>query len=371
MTAVPTFWQAVANQQISQLAYLPCNQLNALMREAPADLPVWPITRESAGIGLCFGRSLAGQRSAMLIQSTGLGNLLTELYTLPHLYREALPIFVSWRGVHNEPIEAQIVLGQRIEALLAAMEIEQFSYHQPGDLDALSENLGRGFAAGRVQCHLLSPALWADASQHVPDQGEPRPAPLDFHCEGYTGTPVEARQAALARASEVFGEEDLAIAQIGFPAKELYNTADRPQNFYMLGALGAATEVGIGLAGAQHRHVFVLDGDGSFCFSPNQLLHLGMFGPSNLSVVCLDNGSWGSTGHQPAPSSRGMNASALARAAGTTDIVMASNPEHFSEALAAKHRFIHYPILPGNAPGDDIPLTALKIKQRFMAAIGA
>ncbi len=58
----------------------------------------------------------------MLIQNTGLGNLVTELYTIQKLYQAALPIFVSWRGYYQEPIEAQIIFGSKVEALLNAIE---------------------------------------------------------------------------------------------------------------------------------------------------------------------------------------------------------------------------------------------------------
>lgn len=84
------------------------------MLNKPEQIEVWNITKESAGLSLCFGRSLAGKRSAMVIQNTGLGNLITDLYTLHKLYQVALPIFVSWRGHYKEPIEAQVIFGEKV-----------------------------------------------------------------------------------------------------------------------------------------------------------------------------------------------------------------------------------------------------------------
>ncbi len=119
-----TLWSALDKSGINRVAYLPCNKMNALMRHKPEDVDVWYMTKESGGLALCFGASLGNQRMAMMIQNTGLGNLVTELYTLQKLYQTGLPIFVSWRGYYQEPIEAQIIFGSKIESLLGAIDVE-------------------------------------------------------------------------------------------------------------------------------------------------------------------------------------------------------------------------------------------------------
>ena len=136
----------------------------------------------------------------------------------------------------------------------------------------------------------------------------------------------------------------------------------------MLGALGSATVVGIGLAAeVKSRHVYVVDGDGSFSFNPNQLIDFAIFDPKNLTVICLDNGSWGSTGNQPTLSSLGMNLSAMARATGVDRVEMTDEVGHLKAGLRKKIRFLHFMIRAGNdKSGIEIPLKALEIKDRFM-----
>ena len=165
-------------------------------------------------------------------------------------------------------------------------------------------------------------------------------------------------------------EDDILLSQIGFPSKEVYNTRDRELNFYMLGALGSASEVGIGLAKEiKNRHVYVVDGDGSFFFNPNQLVDIATFDPQNLTIICLDNGSWGSTGNQPTLSSSGMNLSAMIKSMGVSSTVKTDDPDQFSDALKNKNRFVHYMIQAGNDKvGGEIPLKAIEIKRRFMLA---
>lgn len=366
-----TLWQAIAKARIDKVCYLPCNKLNAMLRQAPADLEIWNITKESVGLGLCFGRSLARKRSAMFIQNTGLGNLVTELYTLQKLYQEALPIFVSWRGYYQEPIEAQIIFGSKVEALLAAIDVDYRILKTSDDLVNIDQDLADVFAENKVKVYLLSPELWQQNSPDYHIFGQPKILPMEISVKGFSGTPTATRIDAIATIMDSIGGRDIVLSQIGFPSKEVYNTCDRAANFYMLGALGAATEVGIGLAiESPGRHVYVIDGDGSFFFNPNQLVDLATFKPDNLTVICLDNGSWGSTGNQPTLSSSGINLSAMIQSMGMQHTGMTCNRAEFRQMLQQRLGFVHYLIKAGNdKAGGEIPLTAMQIKQRFIAAL--
>ena len=371
MNDTQKIWQSLIENDIQKVVYLPCNKLNTIMRRIPDDIEVLDITRESAGLGLCFGRSLAGKRSAMFIQNTGLGNLITELYTLQKLYHEALPIFVSWRGYYQEPIEAQIIFGSKVEALLNAIEVEYCIIKSAEDLKEINVDIARCFKENKVKVFLLSPEVWEHNSPDYHVFGHPALNAVNVKQPVYRGQPTLNRKGAIEVILDAINDEDVLIGQIGFPAKELFNSADRDRNFYMLGALGSATEVGIGLAmELPDRHIYVIDGDGSFFFSPNQLFDLYHHQLSNLSVICLDNGSWGSTGNQPTLSSQGMNLSAIANAIGIARNGQTDSPEKLIEMIQAKNPFIHYLIQAGNdRTGIEIPLKAVQIKNRFMQAI--
>lgn len=364
-------WSALENNNIDAVAYLPCNKLNALMLHKPDNIDIWDITKESAGLGLCFGRSLAGKRSAMMIQNTGLGNLVTELYTLQKLYQAGLPIFVSWRGHYQEPIEAQIIFGDKVESLLQAIDVEYHIIANADDLSDINEKVAACFNENKITVFLLSPEVWEQNNPDYHAFGQPIIKPVSMEVSGYKGKPSVTRIGAIKTIMGAVDEQDVVISQIGFPSKEVYNTKDRETNFYMLGALGAATHVGIGLAKSiENKHVYVIDGDGSFFFNPNQLIDLAWFNPANLSIICLDNGSWGSTGNQPTLSSQGYNLSAVVQSLGVTSQCMTDQPDELTAAMKNKTKFIHYMINPGNDKvGGEIPLKALKIKQRFTKAL--
>jgi sulfopyruvate decarboxylase subunit beta len=364
-------WAALETSQVDVVTYLPCNKMNALMSHKPDNMGVWDITKESAGLGLCFGRSLGGKRSAMMIQNTGLGNLVTELYTLQKLYQTGLPIFVSWRGYYQEPIEAQIIFGGKVEDLLKAIDVEYQILSKAEDLDNLTAEVAACFADNKVKVFLMSPQVWEQNNPDFHEFGHPRIDPVSVDVPAYQGTPTVTRYGAIGQIMPTIDDADIALSQIGFPSKEVYNTKDRYTNFYMLGALGSAVEVGIGLAlSVPERHVYIIDGDGSMFFNPNQLLDLASMQPENLTLICLDNGSWGSTGNQPTLSSQGFNLSGIAQSLGIESRVMTDDKAEMQQGLRDKKQFVHYFIKAGNdKAGGEIPLTALSIKQRFMRAI--
>ena len=87
----------------------------------------------------------------MLIQSTGLGNLITELITLPVLYQLPLPLLVSWRGHGDEAIEAQTVLGGRITGMLYGLGIPFSEIVGLDDIERLNEGLIECYAQSSVK----------------------------------------------------------------------------------------------------------------------------------------------------------------------------------------------------------------------------
>lgn len=371
MSNVELIWQALVTNGVDKVAYLPCNKLNALMGAVPDSVEVMNITKESVGLGLCFGRSLAGKRSAMMIQNTGLGNLITELYTMQKLYREGLPIFVSWRGYYQEPIEAQVIFGGKAEDLLNAIDVEYRILRTREDVGCIGGDLDDCFSGNKVRVFLMSPEVWEVNNPDYHVFGQPMLDPVNSEARGYEGEPSLDRIGAIRVIMDSIDGDCALISQIGFPSKEVYNTKDRPLNFYMLGALGSATEVGIGLAVEERdRRVCVVDGDGSFFFNPNQLIDLATFDPQNLTVVCLDNGSWGSTGNQPTLSSAGMNLSAIVKSMGLADVVTTDDEDQLRKAIEDGVRFVHYMIRAGNdKAGGEVPLKAVQIKERFMQAL--
>jgi hypothetical protein len=95
-------------------------------------------------------------------------------------------------------------------------------------------------------------------------------------------------------------EDFLIIAGLAGTSKDMsFLTGDGPNLFSMAGAMGGACMIGLGLALARpDQRVLVATGDGELLMSLGSLATIGVLNPSNLSIVCVDNGRYGETGQQ-------------------------------------------------------------------------
>ncbi|MFN3466380.1 MAG: thiamine pyrophosphate-dependent enzyme [Candidatus Brocadiales bacterium] len=109
---------------------------------------------------------------------------------------------------------------------------------------------------------------------------------------------------------------ELVVAANGRVSREAFALKDRPQNFYMIGSMGLASSIALGLALTQPQHkVVILDGDGNVLMNLGGLPQIGELQPPNLIHIVLDNETYGSTGNQ-ATISRKIPLEKIAQASG-------------------------------------------------------
>jgi thiamine pyrophosphate-dependent enzyme len=95
--------------------------------------------------------------------------------------------------------------------------------------------------------------------------------------------------------------DEAVVAGIGNTNLDLYTAGDRPQSFYMLGSMGLACPIALGVALAQpERGIIALEGDGSILMALGCLTTIGMMKPRNLTIIIMDNGIYQITGKQAA-----------------------------------------------------------------------
>jgi len=110
--------------------------------------------------------------------------------------------------------------------------------------------------------------------------------------------------------------DELVVVCNGFPSREACAYRDRPENFYMIGSMGLAPAIGLGVALAQpRRKVVVFDGDGNVLMALGTLATVGALQPKNFVHIVFDNETYGSTGNQPTLS-RTVRLDQVAKAAG-------------------------------------------------------
>lgn len=85
----------------------------------------------------------------------------------------------------------------------------------------------------------------------------------------------------------------------GFIGREAFRANDREGNFYMIGSMGLASSIGLGVALCRpEKKVVVLDGDGNVLMAMGTLAMIAAAAPKNFVHVVLDNEVYESTGKQ-------------------------------------------------------------------------
>ena len=130
--------------------------------------------------------------------------------------------------------------------------------------------------------------------------------------------------------------DEAVIGGIGNANFELWASGQRPQNFYMLGSMGLAIPIALGVAIAQpQRHAIALEGDGSLLMQLGCLATVAQLAPKNLTMVVWDNGIYQITGSQPTPGAAYADLVAIARGAGLANSAWAADEDDFDRLVAA------------------------------------
>ena len=107
------------------------------------------------------------------------------------------------------------------------------------------------------------------------------------------------RKAAISAAVKKIGNHPI-ISANGFISRDLFEVCDKSSNFYMIGSMGLASSIGLGVALKNPRKsVFIFDGDGNVLMNLGSLTTIASQKPKNLIHIVFDNSVHESTGGQP------------------------------------------------------------------------
>lgn len=170
--------------------------------------------------------------------------------------------------------------------------------------------------------------------------------------------------------------EEAVIGGIGNTNFDLWSAGHRPQNFYMLGSMGLAIPIALGVALAQpHRKVFALEGDGSLLMQLGCLATVAALAPKNLAILVMDNGIYQITGGQSTPAAGSTDYAAIARGCGLPNAAWAADEADFERQI---QRFLetdgpHFLglKLDHQPPVSQTERDPAQIRDRFMRGMGA
>jgi thiamine pyrophosphate-dependent acetolactate synthase large subunit-like protein len=164
------------------------------------------------------------------------------------------------------------------------------------------------------------------------------------------------------------------IGGIGNTNFDLWSAGQRPENFYMLGSMGLAVPIALGVALAQPgRRVFALEGDGSLLMQLGSLGTVAASGAKNLAIVVFDNAMYQITGRQKSLTAGPVDLVAMAKGAGLRQSEWARDEAHFEalveRALKGAGPWLIGARIDGAKPAGVTERDPVKIRLRFMEAL--
>jgi phosphonopyruvate decarboxylase len=298
------FVRQIRRQGFDLYVGVPCSFLKPLINYAIDDpqLEYVAANNEGEAVAYAFGAWLAGRKAVVMFQNSGLGNTINPLSSLAIPFQVPLLLVTTWRGEPGLKDEPQHdVMGRATADLLTLL----------GIVNVVADGQEGGLA-GQL----------ADAADHIHACSIPyglilrkgTVEPYDLQTAGAAAPqrppcsvlPPQREATEMSRydcirvIADLAGEEHVVIATTGKTGRELFTYRDSDNHLYVVGGMGCAGSIGLGLARHidESRTVIIIDGDGAALMRLEALVSIGHLHPPNLVHVILDNNAHDSTGGQ-------------------------------------------------------------------------
>jgi phosphonopyruvate decarboxylase len=351
---------------------VPCSFLTPLINSIidHPDLMYISSANEGDAVATATGAALGGHKSVAMMQNSGLGNAISPLSSLNWVFRIPILLLITLRGEPGLTDEPQHeLMGQITGRILDDLQIPWDWFPQSADSveGALTVANWQMEKTGRPYAFILRKGSVAPAS--LQNQWMP-PSDADHRPEQEPGKIVLNRHQALATVIEQTSEADsIVIATTGYTGRELCAIADRPNQLYMVGSMGCASSLGLGLSLAlPGKRVLVVDGDGSVLMRMGNLATVGAYGGRNFQHLVLDNGIHESTGGQFTVS-KAISLAGIASACGYRQAIEATTKDALIQFLQGRSgpTLQQLKINPGVSENLSRPvISPPEVKQRLM-----
>ncbi len=361
-----TFWSGV-----------PCSFLTPFINYVlqAAHLDYVGAASEGEAVAIASGAVLGGRRSVVICQNSGLGNTVNPLTSLNYPFRIPFLLIVTHRGAPGIKDEPQHELMGRITGkLLDTMEIPWKTF--PVREDEIEPALEAADACMRATGRPF--ALVMEKGSVAPVALREQPARAAASAEAPLGAFARRPADRMPRLEAIRAVRDAAdgaalIATTGMIGRELFSLGHRPNQLYVVGSMGCAAGLALGvLLGGNGKHrVVVIDGDGAALMKLGTMATIGHYAPARFVHVVVDNEAHDSTGGQ-ATVSPTTDFAAVAAACSyrhvrrVDDLAALEGAVRDLSALDGPN-LIHVKVQPGSAPNLGRPtLRPDQVKDQFM-----
>jgi len=289
---------------------VPCSFLTPFINYVINDESLSYVSSANEGDALATaaGAAIGGERSVVMMQNSGLGNAVSPITSLAYVFRIPMLIISTHRGAPGVKDEPQHELMGRITGdLFETMQVPWETFPDKPDLiePALERALEYMHAENRpygliMQKNTVSThPLEKDIVIRNKESGTLRKEYINKDEKRLSRNEVLKHIIKLTPESKT-----VIVATTGYTGRELFTVADRKNHIYMVGSMGCASSLGLGLALARpDLYIVIIDGDGAALMRMGNFATIGSYGGSNLTHIVLDNEAHDSTGVQATVSS--------------------------------------------------------------------
>ena len=342
---------------------VPCSYLKPLINYVidSKDLRYVGAANEGDAVGIAAGAHLGGKRAVVIFQNSGFGNTVNPLTSMNAIFRIPVLIISTLRGEPGGPADEpqHELMGQITPQLFDLMRIPwEYLPQQEADIVLAIERASRYMETEhKPYAFIMKKDSVAPYKLKTKAAQKPLPSgPAELPALPAPGSARPTRRQVLKYFQDHCGEKDVLLATTGYTGRVLYALDDRPNQLYMVGAMGCVSSLGLGLAMCRpDRRIIVFDGDGAALMRLGAFATIGYERPPNLVHVLLDNEVHDSTGGQSTVT-HSVDLAHVARACGYGNVLRPDSLDALAgsfESLGNGLSFIHVKIAPGES--DDLP----------------
>ena len=324
---------------------VPCSNLTSVINGVINSKKIKYIgaTSEGEAVGIASGAWLAGKKSVVMIQNSGLGNTINPLTSLNYPFKIPILLITTWRGdpeIKDEPQHE--LMGKITRNILKLTKIKNEIFPiKENNLKKILVKINNSINKNSLPYALVmkKETIKKEKLKQKKILIKKKSKALVFYNKKNKPTRSQVLKELIKNINNKIG----VIATTGKTGRELFSLNDCKNFFYQVGSMGCASAISLGVALNTKKKIIVLDGDGSLLMKMGNMSTIGANRPKNLIHILLDNNVHDSTGQQLTNAST-VDFANIAANCGYKESYSTDNTNNFSNIIKKKLSNTHGPI---------------------------
>tara|TARA_B100000900_G_scaffold383593_1_gene371649 strand:- start:1602 stop:2666 length:1065 start_codon:yes stop_codon:yes gene_type:complete len=279
------FINLLIKHDYTHLCVVPCSFSKNVINESinNNNIEYLPAASEAIACSIAAGLKMSGKKPIVIIQSSGLSNMVSCITSLLKPYGVTFPILVSWRTYSEGDSEIQHKhLSKELPNLISSLGYQKEILDSSDLINSINQinSCNEKYKICIIEKNTFDKVeLYNDRIKK-------------------TNSKI-SRVRYLSSLNDLYKNKDiLFIGTTGHTSREMFKFMPNTNNFYMAGNMGGALSIGFGAA-KSGRNVIVCGGDAEFVMHMGGLTTVGRDADEiNLTYILFDNGQNKSTGGQ-------------------------------------------------------------------------